>query len=475
MAQSFADFYEVDPALFAATGALDPILGVDTRLFIDPSFLRLTTTHELQDSYASLLTYFERVLSVIINIKKQGDRFWREADKLLTFPEVKGLCIGYAAKSTSGSGMGPAIRAKLLDSVTQIVSAGIKDPVLFEIVGTFEDDVGSDRISDMIAKIIIADLVKYTQRVCSDCGIPMETLSIGKNQPMEDLPINPFTNGPIILMPREVLNDLPTAEDFSDIQRITRHNEKVRGELNVIIGSSWSKATQASRKEAARITFVSHPEVLAEILETYKKSTPPFYDFDDDRSGEVIWYPVAREIAKKIQLPLTLSRQPSSDEVESVVLTICEHFRQLIENNQLCELLYDKNNEPKHESAAQLLFFGIADAYCKSNNLDLSPESDSGRGPVDFKVSSGYDGRVLVELKLTSNNQLLHGFTKQLPTYQAAENTERGILLVIDNGGASESRLKKFNEAVNNAGKKAPKVIMVDGISRPSASVTKDK
>lgn len=475
MAQSFADFYKVDPTLFATTGALDPILGVDTRLFIDPSFLRLTTTPELQDSYASLLTYFEQVLNVIINIKKEGDRFWREADKLLTFPEVKGLCIGYATKSTSGSGMGPAIRAKLLDSVAQIISAGIKDPVLFEIVGAFEDDVGSDRISDMIAKIIIADLVKYTQRVCSDCGIPMETLSLGKNLPMEDLPLNPLTNAPIILMPREILNDLPTAEDFSDIQRVTKHNEKVREELNTIIGSSWSKATQATRKEAARNTFISHPEVLAEILAAYKKSTPPFYDFDDDRSGEVIWYPVAREIAAKIELPLNLSKQPSADEVEAVVLAICEHFRQLIENNQLCELLYDKNNDPKHESAAQLLFFGIADAYCKANKLDLSPESDSGRGPVDFKVSSGYDGRVLVELKLTSNNQLLHGFTKQLPTYLAAENTERGILLVIDNGGASEARLKTFNEAVNNTGKKAPKVIMVDGISRPSASITKDK
>jgi hypothetical protein len=94
MAQSFADYYKVDAATFAATGALDPILDVDTRLFIDPSFLRLTTTLKLQDSYSKLLTHFEQVLSVIRNIEKPGDRFWRAADKLLTFPEIKGLCIG---------------------------------------------------------------------------------------------------------------------------------------------------------------------------------------------------------------------------------------------------------------------------------------------------------------------------------------------------------------------------------------------
>lgn len=473
MVQSFADFYKIDPAIFSYTGALDPILGVDTRLFIDPSFLRLTKTSELQDSYARLLTYFEQVLNVVINIGEKGDRFWREADKLLTFPEVKGLCIGYAKKGTSGSGMGPSIREKLLDSVALIIKAGKSDPVLFEIVGAFEDDVGSDRISDMIAKIIIEDLVKYTQRVCSDCGIPMENLSIGKNFPMEDLPLNPLTGTPIILMPREILNDLPTADDFSDIQKVAKHNESIRKELNSMIGGSWGRVTQTARKEAARNTFIKHPEVLAEILEKYKKSSPQFYDFDEDRSGEVIWYRVAKDIAGKIQLPLKLSSQPTAKEVEEVVLTICEHFRYLVENNQLCRLLYDKNGEPKHESAAQLLFFGIASAYCKANNLDLSPESDSGRGPVDFKVSSGYEGRVLVELKLTSNNQLLHGFTKQLPTYQAAENTQIGILLVIDNGGASVARLKTFHETVNNAGKLAPKVIMVDGIRKASASVTK--
>ena len=475
MAQSFADYYGIDPALFASTGALDPILDVDTRLFIDPTFLRLTTVPELIDSYAKLVSHFEDVLKVIRNISDENDRFWRHADTMLTFPEIKGLCIGYATKGTSGSGMGPAIRHRLLDSITQIVHAGVQDPAIFEIVGAFEDDVGPDRISDMVAKIIITDLVAYTQRVCSDCGIPMENVSLGKDMPTEDLPINPITRLPVILVPRELLNDLPVADTYSDIQWIASRNAEIREQLNKIIGSSWHKVTLAERKEATRKTFIESPNVLAAVLEAYKSATPAFYDFEDDPSGEVIWYKVAKDVANAIGLALSLSKAPDIDEVEQVALTICKHFATLIENNQLCDLLYDKNGKAKHESAAQKLFLGIADAYCKANNLDLSPESNSGRGPVDFKLSSGYEGRVLVEIKLTSNGQLEHGFTKQLPIYQAAENAPRGILLVIDNGGASEARLKKFSETVRDAGANAPRVMWVDGIPRQSASVAKEK
>ncbi|MCY1298723.1 hypothetical protein D9M69_439120 [compost metagenome] len=89
---------------------------------------------------------------------------------------------------------------------------------------------------------------------------------------------------------------------------------------------------------------------------------------------------------------------------------------------------------------------------------------------MDFKVSRGYEGKVLVEVKLTSNSQLVHGFERQLPIYQQAENATRGIYLVIDNGGASEARIGAFRKKIMDADGKAPRVIFVDGVPRPSAS-----
>jgi hypothetical protein len=160
----------------------------------------------------------------------------------------------------------------------------------------------------------------------------------------------------------------------------------------------------------------------------------------------------------------------TAKDVEGVVLQICEHFKSLVEDNGLSKLLYDKEGSPKHESAAQLLFFGVASAYCSANNLDLSPECDSGRGPVDFKMSKGGNSKCLVEIKLTTNKQLSHGFDKQLPIYQKAENTQFGIYLVIENGGMGDARRAQFWRKVTEAGTEAPRVIWVDATGKRSAS-----
>lgn len=468
--QSFADFYKIDPDLFAASGAFNPVLSVDTRLFIDPRLLTKTTVEEFKNSTAAIGDYFAQVMLVVTKIKKVGDPFWKAADALLTFPEVNGLCIGYSINGNAGSGMGPELRAELLNNVMQIVEAGVDDPVLFELVGVFQDKVGPDRISDMIAKIIIADLVKFTQRVCSDCGIPMETVVYSKKLPSDDLPINPLTMTPIILVPKELLSDLPIANHYGDIREITAHNQELRDELNMLIGSSLSAATLADRKKATRNTFIKYPDILRHVLQTYLKAQPSFYDFENDPSGEVIWYEASKKVVDQQPLSLSLSAKPTLDEVEAVVIKICEHFGSLVTNNQLAKLLYDAKDKPKHESAAQLLFFGIASAYCAANDLDLSPESDAGRGPVDFKISSGFTGKVLVEIKLTSNYQLRHGFEAQLPIYQAAEGTTRGIYLVIDNGGYTEARMAAFQKATQEAIPPCPRLMWVDGSVRQSAS-----
>ncbi len=469
MVVSLGDYYKIDPEAFAATGALDPILGFDTRLFIDPSLLLHATTDELSESYARISHHFSSVIRVISAIQKEGDVFWRRADAMLAFPEVRGLCIGYSKDGTGGKGAGPKKRAQILATIHAIVKAGCTDEAIFELVGTFEDGVGPDLISDMIAKIIIADLIKFTQRVCSDLGIPMRSTHYAKGMPQEDLPFNPKDDSPVILVPREVLRDLPVAEDFSDIDWVASHNALIREQLNSLITGAY-KASAYSKKEQLRHAIIDVPGVVQTIIDAYRAANVSPYDFGDDPAGETIWYSASRNLPSNSPLKLSLASSPGLDDVYSVVLQICSHFKTLVEDNQLCHLLWDKEGQHKKEAAAQLLFFGVAHAYCQANNLDLSPESDAGRGPVDFKVSSGFKGKVLVELKLTSNKNLLKGFNVQLPTYQAAENAERGIYLVINVGNIGKQRWQQFSDAVHAAGSKAPKVIVVDAHIRDSAS-----
>ena len=195
------------------------------------------------------------------------------------------------------------------------------------------------------------------------------------------------------------------------------------------------------------------------------------YDLVADPAGEVFW----------TRLMETLDRAQISEYAKpktwtAAVLTdllgkIIENFRHLVEDRRLSEELYH-DGSPRAEKAAQRLFFVVAHAFCKANDLDVTPEADTGNGPVDFKVSSGFSKRVLVEIKLSTNGKIVPGYTKQLDTYATAEEAKLGYYVIVDVGGMGK-KLQKLIAAKNahlRAGKPARDILVIDGKRRASAS-----
>lgn len=132
--------------------------------------------------------------------------------------------------------------------------------------------------------------------------------------------------------------------------------------------------------------------------------------------------------------PVYMGELDTTDKVKSVVSDILSQFKDLVENKGLWKQFWNKDWTPKNEKSAQEIFYAVADSFCKANNIDLSPEANFGNGPVDFKFSNGYDAKVVVEMKLSTNPKIVHGYEKQLEVYKAAENTSNGIFLIIDVG-----------------------------------------
>lgn len=386
---------------------------------------------------------------------------------------MRGLCIGYSSKGTSGAGMGAKTITALLDVTKEILDAGIADPTIFELVGMLQEGVGADLISDMTANIIIEHLLRYSERIYKELAIPSPQI-YQVNGTRYHMARNPFTKRSIVLVPRDILRDLPIAHDWSDIDRVTTANRLLRDKFNISVGRSWKRAANRRSKADLRELFVSNPDLLREFLDAYKAKQPDQYNFEADRAGEIGWYRAAKAYTAAYPLTLVLPADPTADDVLRVVTEICDRFKDLIENNDLSSLLYDDHDNPKHESAAQKLFYGIADGYCRMNDLDLTQEANAGRGPLDFKFSKGYHNRVVVETKLSTNNRLLHGYETQVGEYQKAEKTEHSIYLVVDVLGGSRSLLGRLRRRValdaETEGKK-PIVIFVD--ARPKASASK--
>ena len=136
------------------------------------------------------------------------------------------------------------------------------------------------------------------------------------------------------------------------------------------------------------------------------------YDFAGDKLGEFVWRGIYDRIIADYPFLIPKPAKLDHNSALEIVDKIIEQFRHLIEDRDLWKELYTDDGQPRLEKAAQRLFYMVALSYCEANNLDITPEAETGRGPVDFKFSNALDGRILVELKLSRNSQYLSGYTK---------------------------------------------------------------
>ncbi len=128
--------------------------------------------------------------------------------------------------------------------------------------------------------------------------------------------------------------------------------------------------------------------------------------------------------------------------------------------------------KPKHEKAAQRLFYAIADTYCEANNIVLSREPNAGNGPVDFKVAEDYSTQVLVEIKLSSG-KVLKGFESQLPEYQKNEKAKSFlVILQVTESAKATKKVKEMSDLILSDEEKTycPEVMVINALPRPSAS-----
>ena len=469
MTKSLSELINVTPKKLFNEGCFDTILNTDALLFINFARLKNTKTPELKGAYNHILKLFGSIGKLLLASKSENDIFWKKAFTLLKMSEFQEICLGYAISSTAGAGSGSGLKTTILKTGKQILEAGVNEPEIFELVGLFEDNIGSDRLSDFIAHTIRPYLENFTKRVLFNLKINLRTRT--NLLFCDGFLINPFNGKKIYLLPFDILHELPIAREWEDIETVCLLNAKFRDEVNKKIGKEWQKLTTIEKKSAARMVLRNNSDLFRALIEDYRKFELSAYDFAKDPLGEASWYPTAKAYAQKYPLIIPKKTIKNITDLKDIVLSICNKFKEHIEVNGLNEDLYS-DGKPRKERIAQKLFFCVADSYCESNNIDISPETNAGRGAVDFKFSIGYKMRVVVEVKLTTNNKLIHGFEKQIKEYQKSERNACAIYLVIDNGGsqtALERLIKIYNDQLQLQ-KNACDLIIINGTLKQSAS-----
>ncbi|MDZ7956129.1 hypothetical protein [Nostoc sp. DedQUE09] len=474
MPKKINEMFGISEEALKKEGVFNGFIDIDSKFHVDPHLLEATKIFELENSYQRFKEHFTEIIHLLQATKSFEDILFRTAHKKLIFPEPPFVSLGYSSEGSSGRGIGPGIAMNLTKTAWEIIQAGITDPVIFELVGLIEENIGADRISDMTICIIFSDILAYSERVAKNLNLNIVHVEVSGKEFC--LPAVPGSSSPTVLIPYEILNDLPIANGAGDIDRVCAYNEELRNRVNDIIGDSWQSETKNKKritKRELKNILLNNPEVLRDLVEQYKKNPAEKYDFEKDPSGQLIWYSIAKEYVNLFPLLLDVDKV-TPENILQVVIKICNNFKVLVEANGLAVHFWNDSKALRNERFAQLLFFGIADAYCNAHNLDLNREPNAGRGPVDFKISNGYEARVNVEIKYTSNN-IRSGYEKQLPIYNAAERTQYSIFLIIKTTDSTKALddLLKFRQSEVSSGKRAPEIFIVDGRINPSASKAK--
>ncbi len=470
---TLSSYFGIDRRRLNALGVLDPTLAIDTKLFIDPLLFQHSAHTGINDTAVSQYgAHFEKVITFLAATKTPGDVAWRTARRLLEFHEIRGTCLGYGAASIYGSGFGPELTDRLLLVGKEIVDLGIDDPDLFPAMALFEGDIGPDRISDMATNVVRGALVDFNSRILAELDIEGKELEIvGTTGRFLE---NPFQEKPtpIILVPKDVLRTLPIANDWDDVADAASQNEALRKRVNEHLGHIWAVKTKRDKGQL-RDEVLANRDAFQTLLDTIHGVPPRAYSVDNDPDGLIKWAHIAKQIASGFPLNLLEFQHPKDlDAVYDLVKRIVDRFHHLIEYKGLNKELYKDNGDPRHEATAQRLFFAIAYCYCEANNVDVSPEVDSGTGQVDFKFSKGFDARVLVEIKLSTNSKLVHGYETQLETYKKSELIMRAFYVVINVGrmGKKDKSLTKVRNEASSRREPLSDLVFVDGSVKATAS-----
>jgi hypothetical protein len=470
MASRLSRYLRTDPTELEKRGVLDAHLGIDNRLFVDPQLLSKLTIAEFKDSRRDLDKYLSDVIRLLSLSRQRGDVAWREARQRMTFREEHGAALGYSNAGGYGRGIGRHLAAALVDRGKEIVDLGVKDPEIFELIGLFQEKFSPDLLSDMAVGILRKRFLAYTQRVAAELKLG-GLLKFRIDGEDWTLPMSPDAKRGLVFVPSNALSDLPVALDPSEIGEVAAFNAEVRRAWNAIVAVASKEKRQVTKREIREL-FFSSPKNLADLVVVYRNAAAEGYDFADDPEGLFSWDFIGRAAAAANPLTIQTKQPRSMDELWTVLRSIVRQFKKNIEENKLYEMLYREDGRPRHEVFAQRLFFAVADAYCDANNVDLSREVNAGNGPVDFKLSIGYKGRILVEVKKSSNSSLLHGFETQLPAYARSEDTEDSLYLIMRVSG-SEAAIRDVLELRDKqaaAGKKVPEIVVIDARTRPPAS-----
>lgn len=459
----------------------DPLLNEDTKLYVDPFLIFLDEDPVWTNAHPRLMEFFNMVMELLADSGfNPKSSLFTKAKSLLRFPEPPEFCLGMSEESIFGAGSSTGLQAGMLEGAATVIDLGIDSLKHFEELALFGEQIGGDRIGDMACDVLKEEFIAYTQAVAHRHGIPLETVDVKTagwdaerkiwKPGLVELPLNPIATQQagrpvgVLLAPKRFLRRFPTVApaEFWDFAWSVE-GEQLRADFNYELGRHVNAKTIARLARRKR-------HLLTAYLDNLAGNPKPPYDVDEDPDLIVRRADFGKIVADTLTAPIP----QTEDEFLQFVSSLVDNFKQCVEHRGAGDLLW-VDGKPRFERHAQKLFQTSAVMSCFDRDIDISPESNAGRGPVDFKLSQGKRFRVLLELKLAKSTHFWRNLEHQTPIYAKAEGIRQGYFIVIqfDNADCSEDFMNKARSLARKVGEKNDinfDVVFVDARPKKSAS-----
>jgi len=483
----FSDFFNVSPEELEKYGAFNISLISDMPLFIDPFLLFSSNKSEYQALHKQILTY----LSFLKERAEEKIEDGALIKSWYSFPEMKQNWLGYSQIGNSGKGLGRYF-AKNMHSLMPVAfkdlgKESLTDSTHLEKVGLFNQGVGRDNISDFTTNLILDFLLKYTETFAKKsiapelCSIFNVKKAYFDYQFQRWLPrsyyLPKYDGDFVVLTPKDILtrdetwiNHTEMLDRFNEISEGIE-NEELRSHINAYFASKIpviqmnNKEKDLYIKAAKWETLREFPELIEYYIQKKEIEKEEAKSVADEkvRSVESL---LVTNVHHFIENQLIHTKFYDVEPVSSYVETIqrIKYLKDCIEKNDGYRLFYVNGKPISREDHLQYAFRFVWFA----SPFDVNREVNNGRGPADYKVSLGANDSTLVEFKLASNSSLKKNLQNQLEIYQAANNTQLGIKVIMYFTDEEKAKLDAVLRDLNLDNKK--NVITIDARRKVSAS-----
>ncbi|OGW52312.1 MAG: hypothetical protein A2Y81_06265 [Nitrospirae bacterium RBG_13_43_8] len=490
----FSDVFGVDPDLVEAYGAFNISLINDLPLFIDPFLLFNSKKPEYQILHDEILRYvaFLRDMSIEGVINPGLLKNW------FVFPEVKQNWLGYSEMGNDGHGLGIDFARSINKNLNQIFlnfgNETITKGSHLEKLCLIKAGVGRDNISDFTTNLIKGYLLEYTQKFAQN----HIRQRIRRNFAVERVYFNyetrswvskrfdlPIYNGNfVVLTPRDILTKDDTWINKSDIVNrfydvvVAIPNQQLRAQINQYFAMNLPRRKKKDGKSYKQPSKKEIAEAVSHVITEYPEFIDYYIRFKEDNGDEAksvsetrvqeVENLFVRELSGLIHTLIVKSHfyKTGSDTIDECYQRVL-FLKDVIENKDGYRIFYIKGEPLKRESDLHIMFR----LTWFATPSDVSPETNDGRGPVDFKISRESQDKTLVEFKLAGNSKLKQNLAKQVEIYKKAHDTDKAIKVILFFTYDEEQKVKAILKELDIENEKYMVLIDARNDNKPSASI----